>query len=187
MQAVPILRGNQVTLRPLQPETDAPAWFVVMQDEAMHQWTGNTVPANVGEVKELLTLYQTHDDLIAWAVVDNEKGHIIGTYWIRKPVRADLVTLIPDEAQRFSRACWRKGHAKDARRLVYAYAFESLQVEEIHAHAWMRNVNSCRSMEKAGFQLVSTTLREFPKKQERYLERHYRLTREAWYGNLLRV
>ncbi len=84
------------------------------------------------------------------------------------------------DAQRIAKPFWRTGRTMAARRLVYRYAFEDLAVEEIHASAWDHNVNSCRSMERAGFELVDVAARFNPKYGEDLNERHYVLTRERW-------
>jgi RimJ/RimL family protein N-acetyltransferase len=95
-------------------------------------------------------------------------------------MREQRLCVIHDEAQRFAKRCWRKGHAKEARRLIYEYAFDVLGVDEIHAHAWARNVGSCRSMEHAGHRLVDTQLRLFAKRNKLFCERHYAITKEIW-------
>jgi [ribosomal protein S5]-alanine N-acetyltransferase len=180
MNTPPILRGDLVTLRPIDPTQDAIQWFEVMQDDDMHRWTGNTVPTSVEEVVEMLIKYATLEEIISWAVVENGTKEMVGTYWITVPVLHGDRWTIHDEAQRFAKRSWRKGHAKEARRLVYDYAFGRLGVDEIHAHAWARNVASCRSMEHAGHRLVDAQLRHFTKRKKLFCERHYAITKEIW-------
>lgn len=174
-----ILKGNSVTLRPINPEKDAPTWYEVMKDPEMHLWTGNTVPKNVDEIKQLLQNYNDINEIIAWAIVKNDNQEMIGTYWIA-PMEVDRSLIIADEAQRIARKYWRKGYTREVRKLVFDYSFTQLGVKEIHAHAWSRNVNSCRSMKKAGFKLLECKLELFKKYNKYYQLRHYVLYREDW-------
>lgn len=176
----PKLEGERIRLRGLMPEKDAKQWFEVMQDPEMHLWTGNTVPQNIEEVQELLQNYNEHKDIIAWAVADKTTDEIVGTYWICKPMVEDEKVIIHSEAQRIAKKCWRKGYTKEARCLVYQYAFYELKAAEIHAGAWANNANSCSSMEKARFVLLETTKKRFDKYDEIFDENHYVLYKEAW-------
>ncbi|WP_347553231.1 GNAT family N-acetyltransferase (plasmid) [Pseudalkalibacillus hwajinpoensis] len=54
------------------------------------------------------------------------------------------------------------GYTKEARKLIYDFAFEELDIEEIYGQAWDFNINSCISMEKSGFKLVSSEKKLFP-------------------------
>ncbi len=55
-------------------------------------------------------------------------------------------------------------------------------MDEIRAQAWDNNINSCRSMEQIGFKLENQVKRLFPKYNELFLENHYVLFREDWFG-----
>lgn len=177
---VPVLEGERVLLRPLQPEQDGAIWFKAMQEPLMHGWTGNTVPENIEEVVALLESYKTHKELIAWAVVEKPCGQMIGTYWIWIPVLMGGQWVIQAEAQRIARPYWRSGYTGEARRLVYEFAFNHLQADEIHAAAWEDNRNSCLSMEKAGYVLLESYAKLNPKYDQELTENHYVLTKEAW-------
>lgn len=175
-----ILSGRQIILRAIEPINDGEHWFTVMQDKEMHRWTGNRIPENVDETIELLTCYRDHNELIAWVIVDKDTDLVIGTYWIAKPKEIDGDLVIEDEAQRLSPSVWRMGVMKEARKLVYGYAFNQLGVKEIHAHAWSRNINSCKSMESVGFVKVREYEKYYDKYKENYMESHYRLDRDQW-------
>ena len=86
------------------------------------------------------------------------------------------------EAQRIARKFWRTGVNREARNLIYNYLFLTLDVDEIRAQAWDNNINSCRSMEQIGFKLENQVKRLFPKYNELFLENHYVLFREDWFG-----
>ena len=150
-----------------------------MQEPDMHVWTGNRVPDDIDEVRELLAGYNTHPEIIAWCIRDGLSGAMVGTYWLAVPYTSQGKRISVD-AQRIAKPFWRTGRTMAARRLVYRYAFENLAVEEIHASAWDHNVNSCRSMERAGYELVEVAARFNPKYGKELNERHYVLTRERW-------
>lgn len=151
-----------------------------MQEPDMHRWTGNRVPDDIDEVRELLAGYNVHPDIMAWCIRDGQSGSMIGTYWLAVPYTSEG-KRISVEAQRIAKPFWRTGRTIAARRLVHGYAFEDLAVEEIHASAWEQNVNSCRSMERAGFALVDVTPRFNPEYGKELNERHYVLTRDRWH------
>lgn len=179
--AVPekVLRDYRVTLRPIDVKRDAPQWYTAMQEPDMHRWTGNRVPDSIEEIRQLLSGYNAHPDIMAWCIQDNLLGSMIGTYWLAVPYlwEGKRITV---EAQRIAKPYWRTGRTMAARRLVYDYAFDDLAVEEIHASAWAGNINSCRSMEAAGFELVEVKSRFHAKDRQTLDERHYVLTRVQW-------
>lgn len=178
---IPILEGATILLRPVEPEKDYKQWYKVMEDPEMHQWTGNTVPVNADEIKQLLQKYKELEDMIAWSVILKNSGEMIGTYWITMPTEDENTRLvIASEAQRIARKFWRKGITREARILVYHYVFSILKVDEVHAQAWNNNMNSCRSMEKMGFQLEKQIQRLFTKYNQVFMENHYVLYKKDW-------
>lgn len=176
----PTLIGEYVTLRAISIEEDTNKWFEAMLEPDMHVWTGNRIPNDITDVIELLMLYKNHEDIISWSIVSNKDHDMVGTYWIVKPVHQDGKLIIADEAQRIAKHYWRNGYTKEARKLVYEYAFHQLEVDEIHAHAWKENVSSCRSMESAGFRLIDKSERLFNKYDKIFEECHYVLQKQEW-------
>lgn len=175
----PTLKGTRVTLRNIIPEIDNKAFFTIFQEPHIHLWTGNNIPENEGETYELLKKYRDLEGLISWAIISNNSNELIGTYWIA-PVEVNGNMIITAEDQRIGKSFWRKGYTKEARKLIYDFAFFELGVNEIHAQAWEDNTNSCLSMENAGFTLFKTELKVFPKRNEELTENHYVLTKQDW-------
>lgn len=180
MTSIPILQGESITLRGINPELDSIVWYEVMKDSQMHQWTGNTVPSNIDETINMLRLYRDHEELSAWSIILKKSEEMIGTYWITKPIYDGKKLIIKDEAQRITRKYWRSGYTKEARSLVYNFVFNELNADEIHAHAWSNNINSCKSMENAGFNLIDSYERLFEKYNKIYKVNHYVLFKEKW-------
>ncbi|GMR69241.1 GNAT family N-acetyltransferase [Bacillus sp. MN7755] len=178
---IPVLEGSTIFLRPINPEKDCKQWYEIMKDPEMHRWTGNTVPINVDEIKELLQKYKDLENIISWSVILKNSGEMIGTYWITVPKEDEKNHLIiASEAQRIAHEFWRKGITREARTLIYNYVFLTLKVVEIHAQAWNSNINSCRSMEKMGFHLEKQIKRLFTKYNNNFIENHYVLYKEEW-------
>nr|WP_230573868.1 GNAT family N-acetyltransferase [Bacillus rhizoplanae] len=178
---IPILEGTNILLRPIDPEKDYKQWYETMKDPEMHHWTGNTVPVNADEIKQLLQKYKDLEDMIAWSVILKSSGEMIGTYWITVPTEDENNHLvIASEAQRIAREFWRQGIAREARTLIYHYVFSTLKVDEVHAQAWNNNINSCSSMENMGFQLEKQIKRLFTKYNQVFTENHYALYKEDW-------
>lgn len=182
----PTLVGKRISLRPVNPEKDFKAFFSLFQEPEMHLWTGNTIPVNPDESYQELQKYRDLEGIMAWTIVLNDNGEMIGTYWIA-PVLDSGNRRVTAEAQRIGKPYWRKGYTKEARKLVYDFAFFDLGVDEIHAQAWKGNVNSCYSMEHAGFQLTGAVERLFSKRNEQHIEHHYRLTKKDWENRRLDI
>jgi RimJ/RimL family protein N-acetyltransferase len=180
MNYVPEMHSERILLREIISDGDSEEWFNIMKDPDMHLWTGNTVPESKEDIRVLLQNYKENENIIAWAVIDKKTNQIIGTYWIWVPLVKDNVRLIQTEAQRISKLYWRRGYTTEARKLVYNYAFQQLEVDEIHAGAWANNVSSCKSMEAYGFILLEVEKRLFKKYSKEYDENHYVLYRKVW-------
>lgn len=180
MSCAPTMESERILLREIIPDEDAKDWYEVMKDPDMHLWTGNTLPENEEDIRELLQSYKDNENIIAWAVVDKRVNKIIGTYWIWKPFDECNKRIIQAEAQRISKKYWRKVYTTEARKLVYKYALEELQVDEIHAVAWANNTNSCKSMESFGFVLLEQAERLFSKYNKVFTENHYVLYKTVW-------
>lgn len=178
---IPVLEGNIVCLRSVEPEKDYKQWYEVMKDPDMHHWTGNVTPKDNNEIKDLLHTYKNLKDIMAWAIVMKQSKEMIGTYWISMPIMNENKKLIvTSEAQRIARKYWRTGVNREARNLIYNYIFLTLDVDEVHAQAWDNNINSCRSMEQIGFKLEKQVKRLFLKYNELFLENHYVLLKKDW-------
>ncbi len=116
---------------------------------------------------------------MAWAIVMKQSKEMIGIYWISMPIMNENKKLIvTSEAQRIARKYWRTGVNREARNLIYNYIFLTLDVDEVYAQAWDKNINSCRSMEQIGFKLEKQVKRLFLKYNELFLENHYVLLKK---------
>ncbi len=175
----PTLFSKKTLLRELDVDKDTPQLYIILKNPEIHQWLGTEVPKNVNEVRKSIKNYCNSNDLYSWAIVDINTRKTIGFYYLWKPVQQiDGTMIIPAESQRLGKHCWRKGYMKEARKLVYSFAFNDLKVEEIHAQVWKSNVNSIKSMEYCGFQKYKEVEKTILKYEKKYIECHYRLKKD---------
>lgn len=186
VENTPILESNRITLREINVHVDAPEWYKLSKNPDIHRWTGNNAPTNVLETRENLKKYSEIEQIISWAIINKETGKIIGTYWVWKPIEyPDGSVIIPSEAERIAKHCWRKGYMQEARKLIYDYCFNILNVNEVHAQVWKDNVNSVMSLEHAGHVLHKEDKKIIEQLDSYHIECNYIITRETWMNSRL--
>ena len=175
------LRGKLVTLEPLAVEKHAEGYFEVSQDENIHKYLGNSIPATVDEIVELLKKYEKY--FVNWMIISNETYTVIGIIRLGKPhIENDM--LVAGESQILASQYWRKGHMKEAKQLFYQYVFDELKVEMLYADVWAGNTNSMKSLESYGYKLIETRCETFSKTgkcTEKYI---YALSKDDYYLNI---
>ncbi|MBB6453653.1 hypothetical protein HNQ94_002102 [Salirhabdus euzebyi] len=177
-KVAPTLVGEKVLLRSIDLEKDKVPFHQMFLEPILHEWTGNRVPDNEQESYEQLKAYRDLDFLISWVITDKQTEAFIGTFWIGPS--NENGKQIAGDAQRIAKQFWRKGYTKEARQLIYDFAFNELGIEEFHSTAWGNNENSCQSMESVGYRLAKVEEKFFAKKNNYFTEHYYVLTKEAW-------
>ena len=157
------LKGERITLEPLDIQKHAKGYFDVSQDEKIHEYTGNTVPESIDEIVALLHKYQKY--FLNWMIISNDSLAVIGIIRLGKPEMENGM-LVAGESQFLASKYWRKGHMKEAKKLFYQYVFEELSVEKLYADVWEGNINSMKSLESYGYQLIETRKERFSKTGE---------------------
>lgn len=157
------MRGNLITLEPLDVQKHAKGYFEVSQDENIHKYTGNTVPKHIDETAALLEKYEEY--FLNWMILSNDTLEVIGIIRLGKPERENGL-LVAGESQFLSSKYWRKGHMKEAKKLFYQYVFGELAVDVLYADVWEGNVNSIRSLESYGYKRIETQRELFTKTGE---------------------
>ena len=175
---VPVLGGTLVTLRPLAPESDAEDYYRWNLDPEMHVWTGNEPFGTVQEARDELRRLSGIEDITTWAVVDNASGRMMGRFFICLEQRGGR--LVAGEGNRIARQFWRKGHNREARRLVFGYVFNSLGADCIETECWTDNINSRESILAHGFALIGETVECSSKHGQSMSKSHFRMTRQEW-------
>ena len=147
-------------------------------DPEMHLWTGNRVLTSVAEAQAELQRFLEMTDVSTWAVVDNASGAMMGRFFICLQHRDG--ELVAGEGNRIAKPFWRKGHNRDARRLIFRYVFDVLKADCIETECWAQNVNSRESIRSYGFERIETTI-AFNAKHGREMEKcSFRLSRRQW-------
>jgi RimJ/RimL family protein N-acetyltransferase len=149
---VPVLVGKVVTLRPLDAAGDAEDYYRMNLDPEMHRWTNNRVLASIDEAREELSRFAAMDDVTAWAIADNASGSLVGRFFVT--LEDHEGAIVAGEGNRVARPFWRKGHNREARRLVFEYVFDRLGVTAVESECWTENVNSRESLRAHGFALI---------------------------------
>ena len=177
------MKGNLITLEPLDIPKHAKGYFEVSRDENIHRYTGNTVPESPDEIVALLKKYKAY--FLNWMILANDTQEVIGILRLGKPAMEGGM-LVAGESQFLSSGYWRKGHMKEAKQLFYRYVFDTLLVEMLYADVWEGNINSIKSLESYGYQRIETRQEVFSKTgqpMEKYIyalsKNNYRLKQKT--------
>lgn len=175
---LPELIGDLVILRKLDVEKDASSYFNVSLDKNIHTWVGNNVPKSIDEIKNLLFSYEKC--MFVWMIINRQTSEIIGIMRISFP---ELVNskLVAGDSQRLLSKYWRKGHMKEARNLIYEFAYTSLKIETLYADVWEENINSLESLKSIGYQIYDRKEEFFEKGNIKRYKCYLELNLRKWY------
>jgi len=175
---VPTFCGQFVTLRPPDPAADAGDYFEMNRDPDMHTWTGNRVLTSVDEAQAELERFAAMDDISTWMIVDNPTGRVVGRFFLCLEDR-DGVRVV-GEGNRIAKPYWRKGHNREARAILFRYAFSELCADVIETSVWAGNINSVKSIETHGFRFHHEERKWNDKYAQEMALRVYVMTRQEW-------
>lgn len=159
----PTLRGQLVTLRPVEPE-DVPVLAGILRDPEVRRLTGtvhSTAEASGGDEEEarLREWYSTRNDQpdrLDLMVVDNTSGQVVGevvlNQWDEGSATCNFRTLIGPAGRD-------RGLGTEAARLLIDYAFTHLPLHRVDLEVYAFNPRAQRVYEKVGF-VVEGTRRE---------------------------
>ena len=171
------MKGNLITLEPLDIPKHAKGYFEVSRDENIHRYTGNTVPKSLNEIVTLLKKYEEY--FLNWMILSNDTQEVIGILRLGKPALENGM-LVAGESQFLSPKYWRKGHMKEAKQLFYRYVFDKMLVEMLYADVWEGNINSIKSLESYGYRLIETRQEVFSKTGQPMEKYIYALSKENY-------
>ena len=175
---VPVFEGQLVFLRPIEPEKDAHDYYQMNLEPEMHLWTGNKVFESVEEAKAELERLRNIDEITVWMIIDKPSYKVIGRFVICLEETNDK--LVAGESNRIAKPYWRKGHNKEARKLIFKFVFEELNADRIESKCWSENKNSFLSLKAHGFKFVKE-ISEFNGKYKQTMKLSiFRLTKKAW-------
>lgn len=178
MLLLPDLYGDLVVLRQLNIERDLIGYFNVSLDENIHLWVGNNTPKDIDEIKVLLNIYV--ENMYVWTIFDNRNSKIIGIMRLSYP---EFINgkLTSGDSQRLLSSYWRKGYMKEARKLLYFFAYKNLNIEMLVADVWEGNTNSLESLKSVGYQINERRLEYFKKIDALVFKLYLQLDLESWY------
>jgi N-acetyltransferase len=141
----PVLTGSRVTLRPLAL-SDAPELSAAVDRPDAYGWT--TVPTDAdGATRYIQTALDT-PDRVAFAVVDNDSGHIVGSTSFYDITPANWTLAIGHTW--YSTAVQGTTVNPEAKLLLLQRAFEQLGAVRVVWHTDERNAQSRAGIAKLG-------------------------------------
>lgn len=175
---VPTLKGDIVTLRPIDPPRDAQDYYQWNLEPAMHRWTDNHVLGSVEIAQAELEKFNQREDMITWAVVDNSSNKMMGRFYIYLEKRDGK--LFAGEGNRIAQPYWRKGHNRQARQLISKYTLDVLEADFYETACWSDNINAKESIKAHGFVLVDE-ITQYNEKYNRHMNKCvFRMTPSQW-------
>lgn len=112
--------------------------------------------------------YQQEHGFCHWAVVEKQRGRVIGACGFNLFEGGPRLELV----YHFARASWGRGFASEAARACLRYAFEKLGAPEVVASVDPQNLASKRVLEKAGMTRQETPYPARPKEDFYVLASH---------------
>jgi len=182
MYELPDLNGNLVLLRQLNIERDLIGYFNVSLDEKIHTWTGNSVPKDMYEIRELLSIYI--NQMYVWTIFNKQNFEIIGIMRLSYP---EVINgqITSGDSQRLHSSYWRLGYMKEARKLVYEFAYSNLKIKTLIADVWEGNINSLESLKSVGYKNFDKEEEYFNKQNKRIVKYYLKLNLKEWYKEYL--
>jgi len=182
MFELPDLNGKLVVLRPLNIKRDLIGYFNVSLDEKIHAWVGNNIPKNIEEISELLRMYISQ--MYVWTIFSRETNEIIGIMRLSYPevINGEITS---GDSQRLHSTYWRKGYMKEARKLVYEFAYSNLKIETLIADVWEGNINSLESLKSVGYKFFDKEVEYFNNQNKTIVKYYLKLNLKEWYEKYL--
>ncbi|UOQ70522.1 GNAT family N-acetyltransferase [Hymenobacter cellulosilyticus] len=152
--AMDSLTTPRLLLRPMQPD-DAPGILALDSDPEVLRYLPNQLISTLAEAAATVDYVRQQyeqNGIGRWAVVRQDTGEFVGWCGI-KLVNDHVIngrTNYYDIGYRLLQRHWGQGFASEAAQASFRYAFEVLQLPEIHATAMHGNHASRRILERLG-------------------------------------
>ena len=175
----PLLRGERVWLRPLEPQ-DMPAYVAGINDTEVGALAGYRIPTTVADANAWLERHavRSHSgEGYFFAVCELGDDRFIGTIWFKEVNTLDgnaELAIFMDRDHIGS------GWGTDAQRTLLAFGFGTLGLERISLTVSATNTRAIRSYEKVGFQREGVMRRSFRVDGERQDTVLMAILREEW-------
>lgn len=159
---MPILETTRLRLRKLKPEDASLLHKILSDTETMQYYPSPYDMSGVTDwIGRSLSSYEKHGFGL-WAVILKETNEFIGQCGISiQDINGDLV---PEIGYHINKNHWNQGYATEAAKGCLKYGFETLKLNTIFIHTYVKNLPSQRIAEKLGMEKTM----EYGK----FLERH---------------
>ena len=144
------ISGKHIYLREVRLSDVNDRYYSWLNDPEVNQFLETRyAPRSLENIAEFVRSHDGKSDEPFFAVCLNKDDSHIGNIkvgpvnWIHR--NAAISLLIGDKG------CWGKGYATEAIALIVAYSFNVLNLNKVHAGAYVQNVGSIRAFERNGF------------------------------------
>ncbi len=148
MTSLPTIRGASVLIRSPRLH-DAPPLFRYLQDSRITRNFSFKPPDSIDDVRSFLKRsanYRRLNIKYVFVIANVTDGQPLGLIWLLHIVQcksAQIVTWITPD-------CWGRGINAEAKRLLFHFAFDQLQLHRVEARITVENVRSWKAFEKLG-------------------------------------
>jgi len=157
---------ERIYLRKLCEEDASESYVSWLNDPVVNQYLDNVCRENhtVESVREFIKNLNTKGEEILFGIFLKNSDKHIGNIKIG-PINqmhklADVGFIIGDKSE------WGKGYAAEAIKAVTVYSFDSLRLNKLSAGLYASNVQSARTLEKAGFKKEGHRIKHYILKGE---------------------
>ncbi|MEM8532212.1 MAG: GNAT family protein [Chloroflexota bacterium] len=140
------LNQNGVVLRLWHP--DDAEWYVHARDEQVFRWTTERRELTVQETAHAIQQINDDANVFAFAIAHNQSNELLGSIAIvrdqTKPQSAEVMYWLAPQGRG-------RGVATQALQIIVAWAFNTLNVDQILLQTHVDNIPSQRVAERVGF------------------------------------
>jgi len=140
--------------------TDIDGFFELDSDPEVHRYLGSIPVQNKHQIIDSIQFIRQQyidNGIGRWAVIDKKTNNFIGWAGLKLITKSiNNHVNFYDLGYRFIRKYWGQGIATETAYASLAYAFNTLHINEVYAHADCENAGSNKVLTKAGLTLIET-------------------------------
>lgn len=146
-----IITTSQLYLREFVLE-DAENFYKLNKDPEVIKYTGDSSFTSIAEAENFIKNYTAYKDYGygRWAVCKKENNEFIGFCGLKYHPKQEITEI----GFRLFKKYWSQGFATESTLACLNYGFSELNLDEIYAHAHIKNVASQCLLEKCGLHFV---------------------------------
>jgi RimJ/RimL family protein N-acetyltransferase len=145
------IRGERIRLVPLDRDQHLPNYVRWFNDPEVTRYLSSDLPLSRAREEAFFDRAAQAEDMIVWAVLDEQGRHIGGTGlhgidWRNRCASSGTVIG--------AKEVWRQGYGAEIMRVRTAWAFDELGLHRIDSACFAGNTGSARCLAKAGYRQV---------------------------------